>query len=445
MHSCRFRNDCSYLKLVRQGVQLRLRLRDAPKGRISVPEINPPGIRINRRLLPFLFDRRQCLRGAGYGRDEAIDRASVFCQRPVAIDGESRPQALRRSGVATRPSPPSEGVSPIGPVAVVQTKAPVRAREVAAVVVEIIVAPYPPTVVVSPFTPISRIQQSVEVVVDATRLPDRVAVRNNVDRRQAIGRRIHGDILSKEGFSLPEAASFHLQPLGFARVKKAVEEKADSVIAGEVYDPFILEPALYRIFSRLNPTPDAVLGFANQYGDLATVEDVLDKKWVRLLEWQEQIAIIRDMVNFADRVLTATSKRKQTTAHKDEVLALVNWLVESVRTGFEASEENGVISFKAKAHTLLDAMKLQLAEAIVLEKSCRDCEHCGKPFEVTPQVSRADRLYCSDNCRVKAYQRRRKQAIKMREDGDTLREIAKVLGSDMSTIKKWVSETDKEK
>jgi predicted nucleic acid-binding Zn ribbon protein len=172
---------------------------------------------------------------------------------------------------------------------------------------------------------------------------------------------------------------------------------------------------------------------------------VLDQKWVSLRDWQEQIVIIRDMVNFGDRVLAATSKRKQTAAHKGDVLALVNWLVESVRTGFEASEEDGVIRFKARAHTLLDAMKLQLAEAIVLAKSYRDCEHCGKPFEVTPQVNRADRVYCSDNCRVKAYQRRRKQAIKMREDGDTLREIAKVLGSDMSTIKKWVGETNKEK
>ena len=54
---------------------------------------------------------------------------------------------------------------------------------------------------------------------------------------------------------------------------------------------------------------------------------------------------------------------------------------------------------------------MQVVESVVERKQYRTCEYCGKPFELTPQINRSDRVYCSDNCRVKAYQRRRKQAI----------------------------------
>jgi transposase len=57
---------------------------------------------------------------------------------------------------------------------------------------------------------------------------------------------------------------------------------------------------------------------------------------------------------------------------------------------------------------------------------------------VTPQVNRADRVFCSDNCRVKAYQRRKKQAIALRQQGESLRAIVKATGSDMESVKRWV-------
>ena len=72
-------------------------------------------------------------------------------------------------------------------------------------------------------------------------------------------------------------------------------------------------------------------------------------------------------------------------------------------------------------------------------------DHCGKPFELTPQINRADRIFCTDNCRVKSYQRRRKQAIAMRAEGTALREIARTLNSDLPTVKRWVGESKKEK
>jgi predicted nucleic acid-binding Zn ribbon protein len=85
----------------------------------------------------------------------------------------------------------------------------------------------------------------------------------------------------------------------------------------------------------------------------------------------------------------------------------------------------------------------QLAESVIDEKTYRQCLFCDKPFEVSQQRSRSDREYCSGTCRVKAYQRRRKRAIKMREEGSALSAIAKAVGSDVKTVKKWVKGTSR--
>jgi len=61
-------------------------------------------------------------------------------------------------------------------------------------------------------------------------------------------------------------------------------------------------------------------------------------------------------------------------------------------------------------------------------------------MEMSPDVNRADRRYCSDACRSRAMRRRQKQAAEMRASGKKLREIAKATGSDRATIKKWLGE-----
>ena len=136
---------------------------------------------------------------------------------------------------------------------------------------------------------------------------------------------------------------------------------------------------------------------------------------------------------------------RSSTAQNRKVVEFVNHLLGQVPVGFVARDRGGVLTLKTLAYNLLDAMKLQLVDAVVERKAYRSCEQCGKPYEVSPQINRSDRVYCSDNCRVKAYQRRRKQAISMRGQGDTLREIAKALNSNVPTVKKWVGETKKEK
>ena len=60
---------------------------------------------------------------------------------------------------------------------------------------------------------------------------------------------------------------------------------------------------------------------------------------------------------------------------------------------------------------LLGAAWIQFEQAIGGEKKFRTCDGpgCGKWFELSPGVARADKIFCSDLCRVRAYQDRKKK------------------------------------
>ncbi|MFH1920114.1 MAG: helix-turn-helix domain-containing protein [Planctomycetota bacterium] len=89
---------------------------------------------------------------------------------------------------------------------------------------------------------------------------------------------------------------------------------------------------------------------------------------------------------------------------------------------------------------LLTALWCQFVLAVAENKQFRRCATCNRPFEVSPEVNRKDRTICSDACRAKAYRRRKASALKLREAGKNLREIAKEIGSDPQTIKGWLQE-----
>jgi hypothetical protein len=106
---------------------------------------------------------------------------------------------------------------------------------------------------------------------------------------------------------------------------------------------------------------------------------------------------------------------------------------------FELVPEPKGVRLEIVLKKLLDVIHYQFAAAMADLKEYRHCRHCGKPFELTPQINRCDRQFCSDTCRVKAYQERKRQAVALRLRGHTLREICKGTGSDMATVKKWVA------
>ena len=253
-----------------------------------------------------------------------------------------------------------------------------------------------------------------------------------------------GGYVPQDGDEL-DASSVVLAPGSLGTIKESWRRDGEASLLGPTYDPFVTEPALYRLFASLEPTREAILAFVNRYGDIATVTDVLESDGFTLFDWMRSIDEMKDLVKQGDKLLASPRSGKSSTAQNRKVVEFVNHLLGQVPVGFVARDRGGVLTLKTLAYNLLDAMKLQLVDAVVERKAYRSCEQCGKPYEVSPQINRSDRVYCSDNCRVKAYQRRRKQAISMRGQGDTLREIAKALNSNVPTVKKWVGETKKEK
>ena len=62
--------------------------------------------------------------------------------------------------------------------------------------------------------------------------------------------------------------------------------------------------------------------------------------------------------------------------------------------------------------SLLGALWLQFAQAIEHNSDFRKCVECEEMwFEVSPQKARADKVYCSDACRMRAYRKRRESTV----------------------------------
>lgn len=217
----------------------------------------------------------------------------------------------------------------------------------------------------------------------------------------------------------------------------------EGVAVEDMYDPFVVEPALFRIFADLNPTPDAILGFANRYGDIAKLEVMLEDGGLSLSTWRGEIREMRVHVEAADRLTKPLKSRRAQENRMEEIAEFVYPIVKSIQVAMATAVQNNVACLSAHTSCLLDAMKLQLAESVIDRKTYRLCVFCDKPFELSPRFTRSDRKYCSELCRVKACQGRRKEAVKMHKKGSKVAAIAKALGSEVKTIKNWVQGTSR--
>lgn len=87
--------------------------------------------------------------------------------------------------------------------------------------------------------------------------------------------------------------------------------------------------------------------------------------------------------------------------------------------------------------SLIGALWLQFAHAITGNKEYRQCEQCGRWFEVAAEV-RQDGKFCQGACRSRAYRARQSEARKLHDAGTSFGEIARRLNSDVKTVKGWV-------
>jgi hypothetical protein len=87
--------------------------------------------------------------------------------------------------------------------------------------------------------------------------------------------------------------------------------------------------------------------------------------------------------------------------------------------------------------SLIGALWLQFAHGITGNKEYRQCEQCGRWFEVAAEV-RQDGKFCQGACRSRAYRARQSESRKLHAAGTTFAEIAKRLNSDTRTVRGWV-------
>ncbi len=94
---------------------------------------------------------------------------------------------------------------------------------------------------------------------------------------------------------------------------------------------------------------------------------------------------------------------------------------------------------------LYAALWLQLARVMTADKRQRQCPGCDRWFEVqvrpgpNERAVRADKQYCRPACRLRAYRKKRDEAIRLHADGKKVKEIAQALETGVGLVKKWVA------
>ena len=245
------------------------------------------------------------------------------------------------------------------------------------------------------------------------------------------------------------------------------------------------DSALFRNFAGLDPTAERMLEFANQYGPLDAYELEGIAQWPGgeedLLNWWEyHIRTMRFVIDIWDDVSAKRTKKlaehfvRDASGHfvlphrdslllyflrseadqklypkvwgesildaaKQYVLLAINGRLDKHHAELAIRSVKSHLQLTLRPRNLIGAIWLQFAESISVDKKYRQCEACGRHMEISPSVNRTDRRYCSDACRNRALRQRQKVAKEMRKVGKGLRDIAKQTGSDVGTVKKWLS------
>src|SRR5579862_6434556 len=205
------------------------------------------------------------------------------------------------------------------------------------------------------------------------------------------------------------------------------------------YAPLDKFTGLFRTFAYTAPTKEGIVKFANEFGSLGyqtdseDAEDPVDdypedyseydtteqREWLMqqvpkdsrmvdtLAQWKEAIERMRIVVDLWDR----TQKARVPDASAMELIRVMinNELAnEDVHASFEECSKKGrskltgfALHFVPKG--LLGALWVQFALAVGGNKEYRACSVCGTWMELTPDLYRTTRYYCSDACRSRAY------------------------------------------
>jgi len=236
------------------------------------------------------------------------------------------------------------------------------------------------------------------------------------------------------------------------------------------YNPLVASPTLYREFASTPHTEEGYLSFANAYGDLGTgvllnqsgpivfydplytwhlaharvrpVVDVLNaiqsndvatlRQWFTLMnngaryrrDGPEGISLATVTMTGGLREHLWTWATEAPSENEAILRIARGWAQGEINEGMEGKSQPESISsarvifdvekksmtMRVTPHSLLGAIWLQCARMLTLNPAFRECAHCAKWFELSPDTRRRQSKYCSDRCKVAAYRRRKEQA-----------------------------------
>lgn len=228
---------------------------------------------------------------------------------------------------------------------------------------------------------------------------------------------------------------------------------------GEFYTPLDDEPGLFRRFALgTEPTPEKVQQFIREFGTLGLTsgKETLEiwkiniESMQRCIQWWDMLKQGKD-VELRGKLRESKADFDRDTQQAFDrgdidvaALCLINRevnlrLEEHVRPALEFDPRQSRDRLVLIPRNLLGAMWLQLAETVSSGKLHRQCEACGRWFEVSAGNYRTDRKYCSDACKVRAYRARIQDALAMHEAGKSTKEIAAKHKTNEKTVKKWIT------
>jgi hypothetical protein len=248
--------------------------------------------------------------------------------------------------------------------------------------------------------------------------------------------------------------------------------------------------ALYRELAQTEQTKEGVLGFANRYGRLkGWPERETLAEWIAQMGWLREMVAIWDMVQQHDlRALgevfvwrprcvyyrgtpemrawphqaEGAFQSDASNAYLDQIMDLVDksliskgdlihpatiWVLANVSANMRRYNGPALvwdprrkqIVWQDISINLLGFIWLQFGQAVCARKQPRRCSVCGRWFDVSHGGNRTDRETCSNTCRTRVYRQRQERAREMRVEGKHVRAIAKELGSDLETVKRWLA------
>jgi hypothetical protein len=241
-------------------------------------------------------------------------------------------------------------------------------------------------------------------------------------------------------------------------------------VPGAAFTPYQPHPGIFRDFAGLDPTPAAILEFANRYGALGHRLELNPLSF-----WRKGVQHLAELVRLGDAVAAGDRKglaealgpfladasladaadirpirhrqgRGEKVSANEQARAAVTRLYHAVAPAerFEGEVSwnavTGRVELRLKPADLLGFMLLQLGGAVIGGRRFRRCRVCGKWSLLMPGVNRADRTTCSGYCRLKLCRQRRAQAVELHRRGWTPERIAKEIGSAVSQVKAWVSQ-----